>query len=65
MRVQGMIFNSWLFPDYESRLTDNFGIEILVPNDAQRQAVHNIIYDELCLGIISDESRQCYLTIIA
>ena len=50
---------------YKSRLTDEFGIEVLVPNESQRQVVHDIIYNELCLGVIRDESREHYLTTIA
>jgi len=50
---------------YKTRLTDKFGIEVLVPNKPQRQIVHDIIYNELCVGAIRDESRQHYLTIIA
>lgn len=50
---------------YRGRLTDSHGIEVLVPNEAQRQVVHQIIYDELCQGQIRDASRQAYLSIIA
>ncbi|MGG5828479.1 hypothetical protein ACQ4LF_23010, partial [Aeromonas salmonicida] len=38
---------------------------VLVPPAAQRERVHNIIYDELCLGEIRASSRAEYLAIIA
>ncbi len=49
---------------YKGRLTDKYGIEVVVPNSIQRRTVHDIIYNELCRGKISDSSRQSYLEII-
>jgi aspartate racemase len=49
---------------YKGRLTDAFGLNVLVPDDAGRTAVHDIIYDELCLGIIREESRAAYCAVI-
>jgi len=49
---------------YKGRLTEKFGIEVVVPETEQQQVVHNIIYSELCLGKITDESRKQYLEII-
>ena len=40
------------------------GLTVLIPPDADRAAVHRIIYDELCVGIVSDESRQVYREVI-
>ncbi len=48
---------------YKQRLIDN-GIEVLIPNDEQVEIVNNIIYEELCLGQIKEESKQAYLTVI-
>ena len=50
---------------YKGRLQEKFGLEVLVPGEAQRERVHRIIYDELCLGDIRDASRAEYLAIIA
>lgn len=47
----------------KSRLTDH-GLTVLVPDADERQAVHRIIYDELCVGVISDASRQVYQRVI-
>ena len=38
---------------------------MLVPDDAARERVHRIIYDELCLGDIRESSQAEYLAIIA
>jgi aspartate racemase len=40
------------------------GLTVLVPDVAERQAVHRIIYDELCVGVISDASRKVYQQVI-
>lgn len=50
---------------YKGRLTEQFGLEVLVPEEDQRERVHRIIYDELCLGELRDDSRTEYLAIIA
>lgn len=50
---------------YKDRLVDRFGLQVLTPSEADRQAVHRIIYEELCLGQIRDESREEYRRIIA
>lgn len=49
---------------YKGRLTEKFDLNVIVPNEADRQIIHQIIYDELCLGTINDSSRQKYLTIM-
>jgi aspartate racemase len=38
---------------------------VLVPSDEDRPVVHRIIYEELCLGVINDESPRVYLAAIA
>ena len=49
---------------YKQRLADKFAIDVLIPDAQGRETVHRVIYDELCKGIISPESRAEYLTII-
>ena len=49
---------------YRQRLLDVHGIETCVPDEADRAIVHDIIYHELCRGIVSDDSRQRYLEVI-
>lgn len=48
---------------YKSKLIVN-EIEVLIPDADDIKLVNKIIYDELCLGIISEESRKIYLSII-
>jgi aspartate racemase len=48
----------------KDRLINKHGIETIIPNEQQRNAIHNIIYNELVKGIIKDESRKVYLEII-
>ncbi len=48
---------------YRGRL-EQHGLEIIVPNAADRAIVHGVIYDELCLGQVQDASRQEFLRII-
>ena len=50
---------------YLSRLRERHGIEAIVPTDVDRAIVHDIIFEELCQGIVSDASRQRYVDIIA
>lgn len=49
---------------YRGRLQEKHQIDVVTPDDADRAIVHRIIYDELCLGIIKDDSREEYRRII-
>jgi len=49
---------------YCGRLEHN-GLDVLVPDADERAEIHRIIYDELCLGVIRDDSREIYRTIMA
>ncbi len=49
---------------YKGRLSENYGLDVLVPNVEDRQIVHKIIYQELCLGKIQADSKTEYLRII-
>lgn len=50
---------------YRERLEQRHGIRVLIPDEPQRQDVHRIIYEELCLGQVREESRETYRRIIA
>jgi aspartate racemase len=50
---------------YKGRLADKYGLEPVVPNQAGRDMVHKVIYDELCRGIVRSESRTAYLDEVA
>ena len=50
---------------YRSRLENDHGLRVLTPPEPERELVHQIIYQELCLGEVKETSRQTYLRIIA
>lgn len=50
---------------YKDRLRERHGLRILIPTADDRQIVHRIIYEELCLGRIVAQSRQQYRRVIA
>jgi aspartate racemase len=49
---------------YRTRLEKAHGLEVLVPDAAERELVHAVIYDELGRGIVREESRRAYVGII-
>ena len=49
---------------YKERLKER-GFEVLIPEEEDMQIVHDVIFDELCHGIIKEESRKEYARIIA
>lgn len=49
---------------YRGRLQDGYAIEVLTPSAADRALVHEVIYQELCLGVIEPESRTRYRQIM-
>ncbi len=49
---------------YKSRLSDRYGLNVIIPNATDRERIHRIIYDELCLGKIDAHSKKEYLRIV-
>jgi len=49
---------------YKQRLLDQYGIEAFVPEEHDRDALHNIIFDELTIGKIHDDSRKKLISLI-
>jgi aspartate racemase len=49
---------------YKGRLNQKYGLDVLVPHTEDRKIVHDIIYQELCLGQVVDDSKAEYLRII-
>jgi aspartate racemase len=45
---------------YVGRLREKFGFDVIVPDEADRRETHRIIYDELCKGVMTDQSRKAY-----
>ncbi|SDO07160.1 aspartate/glutamate racemase family protein [Phyllobacterium sp. OV277] len=49
---------------YADYMRDEFGIDVMVPNEIDRAKIHSVIFDELCCGIVKPESRQALEKII-
>lgn len=49
---------------FVDRLRGRHDLDPLVPEEADREIVHRVIYDELCLGLVREESRAAYLEVI-
>ena len=49
---------------YKGRLSKKYDLGVIVPNPKDRETIHDIIYQELCLGKIKDKSKEKYLRII-
>ena len=50
---------------YQERLRALHGLDVIVPEPAERDLVHRVIYEELCLGNVVDASRDDYRRVIA
>jgi len=49
---------------YVGRLRDQHRLDVLLPEAADRRIVHDVIYDELCVGVVAPESREEYRRIM-
>jgi aspartate racemase len=49
---------------YRGRLVNNFGLDVLIPDDEDRKTVHEIIYNELVAGEVNEISRERYRQVI-
>jgi aspartate racemase len=49
---------------YTGRLRDKHDLDVLVPEEGDRRIVHSVIYDELCIGVVDDGSREQYRRIM-
>lgn len=49
---------------YRGKLERDFNLEVLIPEEEQRVIVHNVIYEELCKGIINNASRLAYIQVL-
>ena len=50
---------------YKERLQERHGLKVLVPALPDREVIHRVIYEELCLGKVANESRSEYRRIMA
>ncbi len=49
---------------YKGRLSDRFGVEVIIPGEEEREIIHQVIYNELCLGKINQISKNRFIEII-
>ncbi len=49
---------------YRQRLVENHGLQVLIPPASDRDLIHRVIFDELCLGDIRGESRDEYVRVM-
>ncbi len=49
---------------YKERLEKKYGLQVITPSKKDREIIHKIIYNELCLGKIKEDSKKEYLRII-
>lgn len=49
---------------YARRLEQRFGLTVLIPEADERAVINQVIYDELCLGMVREESRAFYRKVL-
>lgn len=49
---------------YREKLTER-GIDVLIPEGEEIDLVNRVIFDELCLGVVKEDSKAAYLKVIA
>jgi aspartate racemase len=49
---------------YKGRLSQKYGLIVIVPNAQERETVHRVIYDELVIGKIEQHSKEKYMRIM-
>jgi len=50
---------------YRGRLTENFSLSVIIPPDEKRGIVNNVIFDELCKGVINRSSKDQFIEVIS
>jgi len=66
LRTVGLLATAYTMEEdfYVGRLREAHGLNVLVPGTEDRRIVHDVIYRELCVGVIRDSSRQEYRRIM-
>ncbi len=49
---------------YKGRLAERYGLDVIIPNEEERQIVHDVIFNELCLGEIKQSSKEQFKKIM-
>lgn len=66
MKTMGLLGTNFTMEEefYKGRLVEKHGLTVFIPSKPDREIVHRIIYDELCLGTVKDTSRDEFLRIM-
>jgi aspartate racemase len=66
LTIVGLLGTRFTMEDefYRGRLVDRHSLSVVVPQENDQQIVHQVIYDELCLGVIQAASRHKYVQIM-
>jgi aspartate racemase len=66
LRTVGLLATAYTMEQdfYIGRLRETHGLNVLVPRAKDRRIVHDVIYDELCVGLVRDSSREEYRRIM-
>ncbi len=66
LRTVGLLATAYTMEQdfYVGRLRERHGIDVLIPEAEDRRIVHAVIYDELCVGVIDEDSRDQYRRIM-
>jgi aspartate racemase len=66
LRTVGLLATAYTMEQdfYVGRLRDVHGLDVLVPDEPDRRVVHDVIYGELCVGVVADSSREQYRRIM-
>jgi len=64
--VVGLLGTSYTMEQdfYRGRLEEKYGLKVLVPDEAERAIVHQVIFDELVQGVIRPESKASYIEVM-
>ncbi|MBN1692958.1 MAG: aspartate/glutamate racemase family protein [Dehalococcoidales bacterium] len=67
LRTVGLLGTKYTMEDgfYTGRLSEKYGLEVLIPDKLDKEVVHNVIYNELCLGKTRQASKEKFRTIIS
>ena len=66
LRTVGLLGTRFTMEDdfYKGRLTERHSLEVIIPEEDERRIVHQVIYEELCLGKVLPEARRKYVQIM-
>ncbi len=67
LRSVGLLGSAYTMEEdfYTRPLRDRHGFTVLTPDESDRRVVNDVIYRELCLGVIREDSRKAYRRVIA